>query len=371
MGRVIRHCLIAFAVACVFAGATVAQTTRPAIHLEWDRTTLRHLADGGYPRMIRLKSGVILLTCDSGRGSLLRRSTDNGVTWSDAIIAATFDHGAAANAEPLQLDDGRVWLLYNERPRDGKHPFTIRLSESRDEGVSWNRREEPLYVADVKEDNGCWEPAGVQLASGDLLVFFANESPYRSSDEQEITVIRSRDRGQTFELPMTFSFLPGTRDGMPVPVVLKDGTLVVSIEEEGTQRSHKLQPAILRAEFDASMKISPIGADDVRRWDAVAGMKPDVYAGAPYLRQLPTGATILSCHSDEGRRQPQMVVYLGDEHARNFTQPTAPFDLPAKTAGKWNALFVQDEKTVVALTTATIDGRYGAWAIDGHVVSGD
>jgi hypothetical protein len=187
-------------IACVFAmGASVV--VADDVRLRWDRDTLRYLSDGVYPRMVRLKSGAILLSCDAGGKSVVRRSVDGGVTFGNPIEAAAFEHGICANAELLQLDDGRVWLLYNERPTDGKHAFAIRLSESRDEGVTWTRRDEPLYVADTIEANGCWEPAGVQLASGEVLIFFANESPYRTSDEQEITVLRSRDRGKTFDAP--------------------------------------------------------------------------------------------------------------------------------------------------------------------------
>jgi hypothetical protein len=92
-----------------------------------------------------------------------------------------------------------------------------------------------------------------------------------------------------------------------------------------------------------------------------------VYAGAPFLRQLSSGQTLLSCQNNQGRRQPQMVVYIGDEHAQHFAHPTAPFDLPTDVSGKWNSLFVRDEKTVVALTSTRIDHRAGIWAIDGRI----
>ena len=153
---------------------------------------------------------------------------------------------------------------------------------------------------------------------------------------------------------------------MPVPVVLADGTLVVAIEDNGLVPGAKLQPAVVS------------GEDGGERWGALAEPLPaEVYAGAPYLRQLPTGETILSCQSDAGvagvageprRRRPEMVVYVGDAAARGFSGPTSPFELPSDVAGQWNALFVKDATTVTALSGTRIDGKRGVWAIDGKVV---
>src|SRR5258705_7102754 len=114
-----QRCSVLIVVTCLLASLPRAIPAQ-AISITWDRATLRYLAVGGYPRMTRLKSGVILLSCDA-KGSLVRRSRDNGATWDEPIVAATFDHGHCANAELLQLDNGHVWLLYNERPEDHKH----------------------------------------------------------------------------------------------------------------------------------------------------------------------------------------------------------------------------------------------------------
>jgi hypothetical protein len=101
----------------------------------------------------------------------------------------------------------------------------------------------------------------------------------------------------------------------------------------------------------------------------VPSLERGVYAGAPYLVQLPTGETLLSCQSDEGGpAKPQMVVYVGDENARGFSNPSVPFALPPDVAGNWNALFLKDSRTVVALSSTTAEGVRGLWAVDGKVV---
>ena len=305
--------------------------------IAWDQSTLRYLGPGVYPRMIRLRDGEILFSCDAGGSAMVRRSTDDGATWSEPVAAATFAHGSAANAEIIELDDGRIILFYNERPRrDGKHPFTIRMCTSRNGGRTWAARDEPLYVADTKFANGCWEPAAVQLPSGEALLFFANENPYRDTAEQEISLMRSSDRGATWSAARTFAVRRGKRDGMPVPVLLADGkTVAVAIEDEGPRARQKLQPAILRWSPDDAAAALPIPGDDPRRQSALGdSIAADVYAGAPFLRTLPSGETILSCHSDEGgRREPQMVVYVGDANGRGFAHRSVPFALPADVGG--------------------------------------
>ena len=330
-------------------------TTRPAI--EWDRSTLRYICGGGYPRMIRLRDSSLLISCDSWGRSIVRRSEDGGATWGDEIVAAASEIGSAANGELLELRDGRVMLLYNERPRrDGEHPFAIRAAFSADSGRTWMRRNEPIYAGGKLHRDGCWEPAGVQLTSNDeIVVFFANETRFPDSDEQELSIVRSRDDGSTWDEARRFCFRAGGRDGMPVPIVLKDGSLVVAIEDSGDDRHGVLQPTIV--------------AQDDRRWPAIEPpLDPRVYAGAPFLRQLPDGRTLLSCQSEEGHAGvQQMVVYIGDADAKHFTNPTWPFAASTRTSGKWNSLFVKDAKTVVALTTTMIDKRWGTWAMDGHI----
>jgi hypothetical protein len=356
---------------CPAAPPAPPPAQRSATGIVWDGETLRYLGPGAYPRMTRLGDGTILVSCDADGSAVIRRSDDGGATWSEPVVAASFAHGSAVNAEVLELDDGAVLLFYNERPRrDGLHPFTIRMSTSRDGGRTWAARAEPLYVAGTAFANGCWEPAGVQLPSGDVLLFFANEGPYRDSTEQEITLMRSADRGRTWSAPKPFAFRAGKRDGMPVPLLLRDGkTLAVSIEDEGPRAGHKLQPTILRLPIDTLDALLPIGGDDPRRHPALREpLSPEIYAGAPFLRQLPTGETILSCHSDEGGRAvPQMVVYLGDAHARGFARRSVPFALPDDVGGRWNSLFVKDASTVTALTSTTLHGKRGVWVVDGRV----
>ena len=191
-------------------------------HVEWDTNTLVLVQAGaGYARMIRLQDGRILCCYQRGRKAWVKASSDNGSTWGAATLVAEYEFGVAANPEILQLSDGTILCAYNERPKDGKHPFTIMLCESTDGSRTWSMPER-LYEADVRWGNGCWEPAMVQLPSDEVQVYFANENPYRSSKEQEISMMRRVPGTNGWSEAERISFRSRRRDGMPVPLVLKD-----------------------------------------------------------------------------------------------------------------------------------------------------
>ncbi|MHC4249319.1 MAG: sialidase family protein [Planctomycetota bacterium] len=338
--------------------------------IEWDEGTLTLLEQGaGYGRIIRLRDGSLLACFGKGGRVCVRGSRDDGRTWSDRRVVARFEHGIAANPELLELSGGGVLCMYNERPKDGVHPFAILVTASADGGRTWAPARR-IYEADTRWENGCWEPAAVQLPGGEVQLFFANESPYRKSKEQEITMLRSRDGGTTWGKPVTASFRAGKRDGMPVPVVLGGGRgIAVAIEDNGLHG--KLKPVIVHSPLEHSWR-RPVGGDSPRRWSALAEPLPaDVYAGAPYLRQMPTGETVLSAQvRPAGRKESHMVVWVGDEGARGLANPSVPFDVPPDVPCLWNSLFVKDADTVTAVSGTTVRGRKGLWMIDGRLVRG-
>ncbi len=325
-----------------------------------------------YGRMARVSDGVVL--CGYSRRGLIcvRRSVDEGRTWQAETTAAKYDHGHATNAELLVLRDGRVLLMYNERPRDGALPYAIALRTSDDGGRTWQGQRR-VYTAGVMFENGCWEPAAVELPSGEIQLFFANEAPYRASAEQEITRLRSLDGGDTWLEPQAVSFRPDHRDGMPVPLLLAGGErIALAIEDDGLAGTFK--PVIVSLSIVVEPGSLPVCADDSRRRAALVEPLPDqVYAGAPYLVQLPSGETALSVQSSEGRgtrhdhRNSRMVVYVGDSTAHDFAARSLPFESLTDAPGLWNSLFVKDAGTVTAISGTTVKGVRGLWAVDGRI----
>ncbi|MCX6377790.1 MAG: sialidase family protein [Armatimonadetes bacterium] len=330
--------------------------------IEWDKSTLVLIHKGGsYARVIRLKGGDILCCFEEWGKSYVRRSTDNGKTWVELILLAEAPRTWSANPELLQLANGWILFFHNERPSNGVRHFTIQVLVSKDQGRTWKHLAQ-AYRADVNPHNGCWEPAAIQLPTGEIQLFFANENPYRDSKEQEITLLRSFDNGKTWSKRETVSFRAGHRDGMPVPCVLRDGKgIVVAIEDNGY--TPMFTPAIIHTSMQDNWKQRFASGASPRRWRAVNKPISVEWGGAPYIRQMPTGETILSFQSSVGREKPQMVVYVGDENAKNFDERTVPFDA-SKPGGWWNSLFVKDDHTVTAISSC----NGGVWAIDGHVV---
>lgn len=334
--------------------------------ITWQQSSLRLIQAGGvYGRMARLPDRKILCAVELNGSVYVKSSTDEGRTWTIPLIAATFPYGNAANPELTVLADNTVLLAYNERPRDGVHPFAIRLAESHDNGLSWHAHR-TLYSCGLKSDTGCWEPAMVQLPSGEIQLFFANEKPFPNTTEQEITLLRSFDNASTWTTGDRISLRANHRDGMPVPLLLKDTqSVVVAIEDDGLSGSFK--PAIL-----STAASSVITGNSPQRWAALETPLPaPVYAGAPYLRQFPSGETVLSVQSGQGTSNSSaldnshMLVFIGDQQARAFTKPTEPFAGLAQRNGLWNSLFIKNAVTVTALSTTTINGIAGLWAIDG------
>lgn len=344
----------------LFGGAPTAPDYRNA-HIAWNSGSLLLIQqDAGYGRMARLVDRLILCVYEWNGGIYTKRSADEGRTWDQATAAAGYEFGIAANPELLVLRDGSILLFYNERPSDGVHPYTIRGARSYDDGRTWSDFQ-TVFIAGTTVITGCWEPAAVQLPSGELDLYFANEAPYGATNEQEISVLRSFDLGASWSDPMRASFRPGHRDGMPVPLVLQgDNEATIAIEDNGY--TGNFSPALVDPRKSPS------------RWAALeAPPDPPVYMGAPYLRQFPSGITILSVQSGADRANPsslqysRMVVYLGDAEGKNFTNPSEPFAVPPNTAGLWNSLFIKNANTVTALTNTVQNGVRGLWAIDGQL----
>lgn len=357
----------------VIAGLLVPGTAHSQTTIRWQTDTAVLIQRGAaYGRMARLSDDALFCVY-SRRGTVyVRRSADRGKTWNSEIVAVEYPQGQATNGELLVRQDGHVHIIYNERPGDGRSPFAIGICASDDGGQTWQGHRR-IYTAGTQFENGCWEPAAVELASGEIQLFFADEGPYRSSDEQQITRLRSLDGGVTWLEPEAVSFRPGHRDGMPVPLLLAGGNrIALAIEDNGLGGAFK--PAIVLLSLTDGPGAIPVGASDIRRQPALAEPLPDdVYAGAPYVVQFPTGETVLSVQSSEGRGVPhdfsnsRMVVYVGDSTAHHFAARSVPFEALTDAPGLWNALFVKDAETITAISGTTVNGVRGLWAIDGRI----
>lgn len=360
----------------------MGQHTFKAKDIVWDQSTLAQVSGSGnsnYARMIQLNNGDLICIYESRGGIQCSLSTNLGKTWlPQATIAASIPNVGMAAPEILELKDHSLLASYNPRPRkvggawDTTKRFSICTKKSYDEGKTWID-ERVLYKAGYTFDDGCWEPSQIQLPSGEIQLFFSNEGVYTHSNEQNISIFRSNDNGLTWtKNPEIVSFRPHYRDGMPVPVILK-GTkeLYFSIEDNN---NGQFKPSIIHKKFSGNLNKTIVTTGPERSYSVVAGLPDSVYAGAPYLRQLHSGETVLSYQGTLNRinkwQLAAMMVAVGNNKALDFKNVSMPFNIPLNKSGLWNSLCVLSDDTIIALTsTNAFSNNTAVWMIKGHLVN--
>lgn len=358
----------------VLAAAVMVGCASTNITIDWSDSS-SFVARGGYARIKRVDNRHALVY-GAGGAVWIRFSDDKCDSWSAPIEVARDEEYSYTNSEMLQLHSGKLLFTWNARPRpDTGLPYKIMCATSEDGGRSWSRGRD-LYVAKPLFRDGCWEPIPLQLPSGELHIYFANEAPYTASSEQEISLLRSYDEGKTWSRAEKVSFRVGKRDGMPVPIYLPHSKeIAMAIEDNGIRGRFK--PVIVRTRNN--WKDGPVTGDDERREEAVVGrwaVGDTIYAGAPYLIRLGDRHTLLSVQSTEGRKDrghkfANMQVYVGDKNARNFRHRTTPLpNLAEDGCALWNSLAEIDDSTVIAVMSVGGVGRgkNGVWTVKGRVV---
>lgn len=181
--------------------------------LPWLRETeLYTSADGNYhtyriPAIAVTLDGTILAFCEARKnisydwGEIhigLRRSKDNGSSWTPAQIVAS--HGEDTAGNPCVVVDrntGVVWLMYS------RNNNTVYVCKSNDNGESWSK---PRNVTkDVKEKGWTWYGTGpghgVQLQNGRLVIpsYHGEEVRHHPIYSRSHTVY-SDDHGETWQI---------------------------------------------------------------------------------------------------------------------------------------------------------------------------
>jgi hypothetical protein len=321
----------------------------------WDTSTIHTVfSSGGYGRMIQLKDGRLMAAAENN-GINIAFSTNGGTTWTSPVKIVTNTNNVP-NCVPdlIQLSDGTIIVGYNPRPgtpyTEDRH-FGIRCKRSTDNGSTWSN-EIFIYDASYIWNDGCWEPSFLELPSGELQMYYSDEGPYTTNSDQNISVCRSFDKGLTWSKPDMVSYRSGSRDGMPCAVILKDGkTIAVSIEDNGWPGVGDFFPTIVRCPLETNWHNYYVdGSSSNRNKTLDFNFCPNATGGAPYLRVLPDGETVVSYQSAYNHNgNLQMYVAVGNEEAKNFKSLQHPFSVGDNETVMWNSLCIVDTGDVVAV----------------------
>lgn len=350
----------------------VDNTVKPVSHVvEWDNKSLVTLTPENlqveYPRMCRVDENKLLLTYHGGttdhwQNSYLRKSYDNGRTWTDPVeiykVGNQFlgsGYNRICNPEMTRLSNGWIILtvVANANPETNDN-CKVMACISKDGGETWG---DPIVVGRGRT----WEPQVIQMPNGELELLVSSEAYWwdhqRDNLFQEILSTRSTDNGETWTTYKRASYKPGARDGMPVSVVMQGNKGVMFIEESvngGIPPS--LQHRTLDGEWDTS---DWDGIEDDSRWLT----KLNNGAGAPHMIQLPTGEFLIMAHSNQTGsvwQTNRSQVIMADNTGHNFKYSRVPLSgtaLPAQCGAYYASFFLYDNDTVWLLfTKAQYDG---------------
>lgn len=353
-----------------------------AQNIAWDNSSLKKVVpvsnvnSANYARIIQRSSGKLICIYETQGNINCIFSNDFGETWTGETTVAMREAGLnMAVPEIIQLRDKSLLASYNPRPYqiDGKantsQHFEIRTKKSFDGGKTW-KDERLLYQASPNFEDGCWEPSQIELANGNILLFFSNENLYKKSDEQNISMFNSKDGGLNWsKTPEIVSFTQNFRDGMPVPMRLKGtNTLIFSVEDNS---KGNFKPKLVRYQLKNSKIVTK--ENPITYQPLVNSLQDEVYAGAPYLRQLNKGLTILSFQSTLNRtydwQLSTMKVAVGNNLAQNFMLVDDPFTIPKNKHALWSSICILADDTIIAVTsTNAYDANNGIWMIKGKLV---
>lgn len=351
------------------AGPERASEQECDVRIAWDRGTYREMTsvavenkdyvehDLHYPRIKALSDGTLLMTFMNdhfGWDVFVRRSEDGGQTWSDAQMlrqrfrtksSAGADKMVFVNPDFIELQDGRILLAYQWRNKNGYNDIShtnencgIEIMFSSDMGRTFSKPRR-IYTG------RCWEPAMLQLPSGEIQMYITDSNETLDGVSQPCTIlIRSLDGGLTWQGKDSCSYLDGeivsrtfdercTADGMPSAVWLDDDYgIAVPLEVWSGRYKMDQTPVVVRTDaatnWHSDQSIRRNGGPEYP-WKKQ--LNKDFVGFGPYSTKLPTGEMIVLSNGVYKNVQ-GIWVFIGDKRADNFRFATSPF------TGHWGSV---------------------------------
>lgn len=364
-----------FIMGCSKNKSDFEDSQKSSLTINWDNSTLFCIVEkGGYARMHRLYDNRLMIVYEDYDGNLSQKySSDDGKTWTKAkkIISDFYIENnvkiRVANPEFIQLKNGDLIFGCNFRPTiDDVYPFSIAICKSTDLGITWSEPQR-IYSAGQRFTDGCWEPSFLQLPDETVEVYFANESNFTNSNDQEITVMQSIDNGEDWLTNRRVCYRLNSRDGMPTAVLHKD-FIYVAIEDNV---NGQFKPYIVKTALSERWDSPVLGESSNRKMAFKTALPNAVYAGAPYL--ICTDDYCVLSYQTTGNRgtdweKSTMEVVVSNSPFEKMSGATRPFDVPINKEAKWNSLTNMGNNKIAAVSSTNFNRDYvGIWMIQGTI----
>lgn len=342
------------------------------------QSTLWRSGQDGYhtyriPALAVTTAGTALAFCEGRRNSrhdhgeidlLVRRSTDNGDSWSEPRVVVAGSGQTAGNPAPVvDRMTGRIWLPFvrNDplgtvervvRRESWRHPY---MTFSDDDGRTWA---EPIDVKDqVMEPAWTWYAFGpghsIQLASGRLLIP-CNHMPRSGRSRDDVpfrsVVVYSDDAGASWHIGAAAA--DGTDES--IAVELDDGSLYLNSRNElDTKRR------VATRSTDGGETFGPSEIDE-------ALIEPRCQGSALRLDDAPGGATWVVFSNPASTVRERLTVRYSADGARTWSAgrllhagPAAYSDLCQLPDGRLGCLYESgDDVPYERLTWARFDAAW-------------
>ncbi len=263
-----------------------------------------------YPRIKQLPNGKYILFYNTGLTGpdIYYTISDNLKSWSTPkyLACSTGTEYLYATADAIVLRNGDLLAVYSFRPKSGYTTDLdhsgLEIRRSTDNGKTWSAARR-IYIGMN------WEPFLMQDDDGTIYCVFTHTAPYvhlygynntiRSSGS---AIVRSTDNGVTwtpevtgapYEAQRVIQDYVGDLDGrkimndqMPILLKLHNGTYMMACERQEIKKTFSIDLGYTDT-LDYSLGLTEVGPADRLNKKFVGGT-------GPYLAQFPSGETVIT-----------------------------------------------------------------------------
>ncbi len=309
-----------------------------------------------YPRIKQMADGRYIMFYNEGEhgDTVFFITSDDLKTWSkpEALFSYEKEKDVKyATCDAVVLDNGDILAVCSYRTAStydiNPHLNGIVMKKSSDNAKSWSAQK-VIYVGTT------WEPYPMQLASGEVQVYFTNTTCYYRTATQDAStgtaLVRSFDRGESWtgnlSAPYSGQIVSQTAtrvsggvqlytDQMPVGIeMLGSGKLMLALES----RMDKKGTFRISLSYSADNWKTPLEANKEGPSEKI---EQAWIGAAPYLRQFVSGEIVCAY-----TRQNYLAYRISPANGKSFTNvDTMPFEKLSHSY--WGGLEVVDTHTMV------------------------